>query len=38
VAFAAAAIMLGAGALIMLVALRRRHVRAIELSPAPAAT
>jgi EmrB/QacA subfamily drug resistance transporter len=37
VAFAAAAIMLGAGALIMLVALRRRHVRAIELAPAPVA-
>jgi EmrB/QacA subfamily drug resistance transporter len=35
VAFAAAAIMLGAGALIMLLALRRRHVRAIELAPAP---
>jgi EmrB/QacA subfamily drug resistance transporter len=36
VAFAAAAIMLGAGALIMVLALRRRHVRAIELAPAPA--
>jgi hypothetical protein len=36
VAFAAAAVMLGAGALIMVLALRRRHVRAIELAPAPA--
>jgi predicted MFS family arabinose efflux permease len=36
VAFAAAAIMLGAGVLIMVLALRRRHVRAIELAPAPA--
>ncbi len=36
VAFAAAAIMLGAGALIMMLALRPRHVRAIELTPAPA--
>jgi EmrB/QacA subfamily drug resistance transporter len=36
VAFAAAAIMLGAGALIMVLALRRRHVRAIELAPAAA--
>jgi EmrB/QacA subfamily drug resistance transporter len=38
VAFAAAAIMLGAGALIMLFALRSRHVRAIELAPVPAVT
>jgi EmrB/QacA subfamily drug resistance transporter len=36
VAFAAAAIMLGAGALIMVLALRRRHVGAIELAPAAA--
>jgi predicted MFS family arabinose efflux permease len=36
VAFAAAAIMLGAGALIMVLALRRRHIRAIELAPVPA--
>jgi hypothetical protein len=36
VAFAAAAIMLGAGVLIMVLALRRRHVRAIELAPATA--
>jgi hypothetical protein len=28
--------MLGAGALIMVLALRRRHVGAIELAPAPA--
>lgn len=38
VAFAAAAVMLGAGAVIMLVALRARHVRAIELTPVPLAT
>jgi dipeptide/tripeptide permease len=36
VAFAAAAIMLAAGVLIMVLALRRRHVRAIELAPATA--
>jgi hypothetical protein len=36
VAFAAAAIMLAAAAAIMVLGLRRRHVRAIELSPAPA--
>ena len=30
--------MLAAGALIMVLALRRRDVRSIELSPAPAAT
>jgi EmrB/QacA subfamily drug resistance transporter len=38
VAFAAAAIMLAAGALIMVLGLRRRDVRSIELSPAPVAT
>jgi EmrB/QacA subfamily drug resistance transporter len=38
VAFAAAAIMLAAGALIMMLALRPRDVRSIELSPAPVAT
>jgi hypothetical protein len=38
VAFAAATIMLGAGAVIMVLGLRRRHVRAIELSPAPVVT
>jgi EmrB/QacA subfamily drug resistance transporter len=36
VAFGAAAVMLAAGALIMVLALRPRDVRAIELSPAPA--
>jgi len=36
VAFAAAAIMLGVGALIMVAALRSRHVREIEPAPAPA--
>ncbi len=36
VAFAAAGIMLAAGALIMVLALRPRDVRSIELSPAPA--
>ncbi len=35
VAFAAATIMLGAGGLIMALALRPRHVRAIELAPLP---